>query len=134
MMRRSSDKCDLSCCLCCNEILRVLCRRSELRESLSSKSGAAAEAAPMTAGTMATIINNGMEWQLGAWPSNRQQATGSRQLVMSAGHSAIGRIRNVIHLEASRGKALQVAVKARITCFAYLLAELQQLLLKVHML
>lgn len=53
---------------------------------------------------------------------------------MSAGHSAIGRMRNVIHLEASQGEALQVAVKARITCFAYLLAELQQLLLKVHML
>lgn len=88
----------------------------------------------MTAETMATIINNGMEWQLGAWPSNRQQAAGSGQLVMSAGHGAIGRMRNVIHLEAGRGEALQVAVKARITCFAYLLAELQQLLLKVHML
>lgn len=88
----------------------------------------------MTAETMATIINNGMEWQLGAWPSNRQQAAGSGQLVMSAGHGAIGRMRNVIHLEASQGEALQVAVKARITCFAYLLAELQQLLLKVHML
>lgn len=58
----------------------------------------------MTAKTMATIINNGMEWQLGAWPSNRQQAAASRQLVMSAGHSAIGRMRNVIHLEASRGE------------------------------
>lgn len=87
----------------------------------------------MTAKTMATIINNGMEWQLGAWPSNRQQAAASRQLVMSAGHSAIGRMRNPLRSE-SRRVRLQVAVKARITCFAYLLAELQQLLLKVHML